>query len=462
MTAMKMGKHVFVQKPLTHTIKEARLLAEEAKKRNVVTQMGNQGHSQEGARLVCEWIWDGAIGDVREAHVWTNRPIWPQGIDAPKEIPSVPADPRLGHLARPRPWRPYHPAYLPFNWRGWWDFGTGALGDMGAHLIDQPFWALKLGHAETVQASSLEIHQGFLSRGRDRSPTSSRPAARCRPVKMIWYDGGLMPARPGRASTDGRMMGDDGGGCLFVGGQGHDHVPHLRRQSAHPPREADAGLQAARRRPSRARPASWRNGSRPSRPARSRRRTSRLRRPADRDHAPRQRRPPDEGRQDRPRSGTRTRWKFTNLPEANQVRSTRTTGRAGRSRGRPMQKSTLLTHARLPGVLGLAGWPSGRRSPDRLARPISRNGPSMTRPAAAARRRPRPGRAARPGARPTRSSSSTAKTSPAGRTSRASRPDGRSKNGYMEVAPRHGRHPDQAGLRRLPAPCRMGGARRRS
>ncbi len=101
MTAIKMGKHVYVQKPLTHTIKEARLLAKAAKDANVVTQMGNQGHSKEGARLICEWIWDGAIGNVTEVHVWTNRPIWPQGIDAPKEIPSVPVDARLGRLARP-------------------------------------------------------------------------------------------------------------------------------------------------------------------------------------------------------------------------------------------------------------------------------------------------------------------------------------------------------------------------
>ena len=218
MTAMKMGKHAFVQKPLTHTIQEARLLAEEAKKRNLVTQMGNQGHSMEGARLICEWIWDGAIGDVREAHVWTNRPIWPQGIDAPKEIPSVPPTLDWDVWLGPAPWRPYHPAYLPFNWRGWWDYGTGAVGDMGAHLIDQIYWALKLGHASTVQASSSKytkdsfpvaevITYEFPQRG-------TMP-----PAKMIWYDGGLMPPRPA-VLDDGRMMGDDGGGCLFVGAKG--------------------------------------------------------------------------------------------------------------------------------------------------------------------------------------------------------------------------------------------------
>ena len=218
MTAMKMGKHVFVQKPLTHTVKEARLLAQEAKKRNLVTQMGNQGHSKEGARLICEWIWDGAIGDVREVHVWTNRPIWPQGIDAPKEIPSVPPTLDWDVWLGPAPWRPYHPAYLPFNWRGWWDYGTGAVGDMGAHLIDQPFWALKLGAPATVQASSTKYTK-------DSYPlaeviTYEFPArGKMPPARMIWYDGGLMPPRPA-VLDEGRMMGDDGGGCLFVGAKG--------------------------------------------------------------------------------------------------------------------------------------------------------------------------------------------------------------------------------------------------
>jgi predicted dehydrogenase len=218
MTAMKLGKHVFVQKPLTHTIKEARLLAQEAKKRNLVTQMGNQGHSKEGARLICEWIWDGAIGGVHEVHVWTNRPIWPQGIDAPKEIPSVPPTLDWDVWLGPAPWRPYHPAYLPFTWRGWWDYGTGAVGDMGAHLIDQPFWALKLGHPTTVQASATKFTK-------DSYPLAEVIAyqfparGKMPPVKMTWYDGGLMPPRP-PVLDNGRLMGDDGGGVLFVGDKG--------------------------------------------------------------------------------------------------------------------------------------------------------------------------------------------------------------------------------------------------
>ncbi len=145
MAAIKLGKHVYVQKPLTHTVKEARLLAQAAREANVVTQMGNQGHAGEGARLVCEWIKAGAIGDVREVHCWTNRPIWPQGgIDAPAEIPSAPSTLDWDVWLGPAPFRPYHPAYHPFKWRGLWDFGTGALGDMGAHIMDQPFWALDL------------------------------------------------------------------------------------------------------------------------------------------------------------------------------------------------------------------------------------------------------------------------------------------------------------------------------
>ncbi|MCX8160569.1 MAG: Gfo/Idh/MocA family oxidoreductase [Candidatus Saccharicenans sp.] len=218
MMAMKMGKHVFVQKPLTHTVKEARLLRQEAEKRNLVTQMGNQGHSKEGARLVCEWLWDGAIGPVREVHVWTNRPIWPQAIEAPKEIPSCPPTLSWDLWLGPAPWRPYHPAYCPFVWRGWWDFGTGALGDMGAHLIDQPFWALKLGAPVRIQASSTKFTK-------DSYPlaeivTYEFPEREgLPPVKLIWYDGGLMPPRP-KELPQGRRLGDEGGGCLFVGDKG--------------------------------------------------------------------------------------------------------------------------------------------------------------------------------------------------------------------------------------------------
>ena len=215
MMAMKMGKHAFVQKPLTHTIKEARLLAKTAKEMNVVTQMGNQGHAGEGGRLINEWLWDEAIGDVHEVHCFTNRPIWPQGIEAPNEIPSVPSTLDWNVWLGPARFRPYHPAYHPFKWRGFWDFGTGALGDMGAHILDHPFWALKLGHPTTVQASSTPytkdscplaeiITYEFPKRG-------DMP-----PVTLKWFDGGMMPPRPEGLEV-GRMMGDSGGGGIFYG-----------------------------------------------------------------------------------------------------------------------------------------------------------------------------------------------------------------------------------------------------
>jgi predicted dehydrogenase len=218
MAAIRMGKHVFVQKPLTHTVHEARVLAKAAKKAGVITQMGNQGHAGEGGRLVCEWIWDGAIGDIHEVHCWTNRPIWPQGIEAPKEIPSVPPTLDWDLWLGPAKWRPYHPAYLPFNWRGWWDFGTGALGDMGAHIMDHAYWPLKLKYPVSVHASSTPFTK-------DSPPiaemvTYEFPSrGKMPPVKMVWYDGGLMPPRPVDLEQ-GRRMGDRGGGILFIGEKG--------------------------------------------------------------------------------------------------------------------------------------------------------------------------------------------------------------------------------------------------
>lgn len=218
MAAMQLGKHVFVQKPLTHTVQEARSLAKAAADANVTTQMGNQGHASEEARLINEWIADGAIGEVREVHCWTNRPIWPQGIERPPEIPSVPSTLDWDLWIGPAPFRPYHPAYAPFSWRGWCDFGTGALGDMGAHIIDHPYWALDLGLPESVEASSTKfngetyplaskIHFHFPARG-------DMP-----PVAFTWYDGGLMPERP-EELEEGRMMGNRDGGVLFVGAKG--------------------------------------------------------------------------------------------------------------------------------------------------------------------------------------------------------------------------------------------------
>lgn len=218
MAAMQLGKHVFVQKPLTQTVHEARLLAKTAKEKKLVTQMGNQGHASEEARLINEWIAAGAIGDVTEVHCWTNRPIWPQGVRFPQEIPSVPSTLAWDLWVGPSKFRPYHPAYAPFRWRGWCDYGCGALGDMGAHIIDHPYWALNLGLPDTVQATSTEFNGEtfpLASIVRFHFPTRGKMPA----VVLTWYDGGLMPPRP-EELEEGRRMGDDDGGVLFVGTKG--------------------------------------------------------------------------------------------------------------------------------------------------------------------------------------------------------------------------------------------------
>lgn len=218
LTAMRMGKHAFVQKPLTCTVQEARLLAQVAKEKKLVTQMGNQGHASEEARLINEWIADGAIGEVTKVHTWTNRPIWPQAITRPLETPALPSTLDWDLWLGPAPFRPYHPAYAPFNWRGWWDFGTGALGDMGAHIIDHPFWALSLGLPETIQASSTEFND-------ETFPLASTvhytfPAREKMPaVKLTWCDGGLLPLRP-EDLEEGRRLGNQSGGVIFVGSKG--------------------------------------------------------------------------------------------------------------------------------------------------------------------------------------------------------------------------------------------------
>jgi predicted dehydrogenase len=218
LAAMRMGKHVFVQKPLTHTIQEARTLAKVAKEMKVVTQMGNQGHASEEARLINEWIADGAIGEVKEVHCWTNRPIWPQGIQRPAEIPSLPSTLAWDLWIGPAPFRAYHPAYAPFRWRGWCDFGTGVVGDMGAHIMDPPYWALQLEFPETIQASSTKFNgetYPLASTIQFHFPARGKMPA----VDLTWYDGGIMPKRP-EELEEGRRMGNDDGGALFIGKKG--------------------------------------------------------------------------------------------------------------------------------------------------------------------------------------------------------------------------------------------------
>jgi predicted dehydrogenase len=198
MAALSLGKHVFVEKPLTHTISEARTLARTAREKKVATQMGNQGHAGDGCRVLKEWVDAGILGDVTEVHSWTDRPIWPQGVSAPdhsKMVPVVPAtldwDLWLGVAAQ----RDYDPAYLPFTWRGYWDFGTGALGDMGCHILDGAFYALDLrapSHVEAVSARQTEISPPKAS-----MVTYTYPArGKLVPLKLTWYDGGLQPLLP--------------------------------------------------------------------------------------------------------------------------------------------------------------------------------------------------------------------------------------------------------------------------
>jgi predicted dehydrogenase len=225
MAAMRRGKHVYVQKPLTRTVYEARMLTEAARKYKIVTQMGNQGHSGEGVRLMCEWIWDGAIGPVREVHTWTNRPVWPQGIDRPSDTPPVPPTLDWDLWLGPSPMRPYHPCYLPFNWRAWIDFGTGALGDMGCHVMDAAFWILKLKYPVSVEASrSYEVREMWKRvENKETYPTASVvhyqfPAREGMPaVKLHWYDGGLLPERPEELEP-GREIPESG--TIFVGDKG--------------------------------------------------------------------------------------------------------------------------------------------------------------------------------------------------------------------------------------------------
>jgi predicted dehydrogenase len=192
--AMSLGKHVYCEKPLTHSIYEARVMKQTAAKYRVATQMGIQGHSYDGHRRAVELLQAGAIGQVREVHVWSDRPIWPQGIDRPKDTPPVPKHLDWELWLGPAPWRPYHPAYVPFKWRGWWDFGTGALGDMGIHNADVAFWGLKLGAPTSAEAEVSDVHA-------ETAPNWSIirfefPArGTLPPVKLTWYDGGKKPAK---------------------------------------------------------------------------------------------------------------------------------------------------------------------------------------------------------------------------------------------------------------------------
>ena len=230
LAAIQAGKHVFVQKPMTHSVYEARKLTEAAREYKVATQMGNQGHSGDSTREICEWIWSGTIGAVREIHAWTNRPVWPQGIEVerPKDTPTVPDTLNWDLWLGPAPERPYHPDYLPQSWRAWWDFGTGSLGDLGCHILDAAFWALKLKYPSSVEGCISAYWEGFWKHTEPKNEQYPRstivrykfPEREGMPeLKLTWYDGGMMPPRPEELG-EGQQMGDEDGGLLFVGDQG--------------------------------------------------------------------------------------------------------------------------------------------------------------------------------------------------------------------------------------------------
>lgn len=219
MLALKAGKHVYTQKPLTRTIFEARALAQEAARRpKQATQMGNQGHANEGTRQIREWVEAGVIGPVRTVEFWTNRPIWPQGIWRPTEMHNVPSTLDWNLWLGPAAERPYHPSYAPFSWRGWWDFGTGALGDMACHIMDAAYWTLGVKYPSRITAESTQLFP-------ETAPRSSRityefPATAGRPaVTWVWRDGGVTPPRPRDWSSD-RNWPFDTSGQLWVGDKG--------------------------------------------------------------------------------------------------------------------------------------------------------------------------------------------------------------------------------------------------
>jgi len=225
--AMNAGKHVFVEKPMTKTIHEVRFLTELAKKTGVVTQMGNQGHNIEGTMQTVEWIQSGAIGNVSEVHMWSNRPVWAQGpLERPAGV-DVPSNLNYDLWLGPAPEKPYSPETTHFAWRGLWDYGTGAMGDMGAHTFDAPIWALDLGMPTKIQATTSPYNTEYLPQAEnvmyEFPAKGNRP-----PVKVTWSDGGIKPFRPAELETDRQLRE-----ALYIGDKGmlmhgtHGAMPEL-------------------------------------------------------------------------------------------------------------------------------------------------------------------------------------------------------------------------------------------
>jgi predicted dehydrogenase len=246
--AMARGKHVYTEKPLTRTISECRMLLDASKRSSVATQMGNQGHAGEWIRRICEIVWAGVIGDVREVHAWSDRAgtFWQQGVARPSDTPKVPANMDWDLWLGPAPARPFHPIYTPITWRGWCDFGAGALGDMGCHILDPVYWALKLGHPDSIEATStLEAEPTWGETYPTASTITYRFPARgdMPPVKITWYDGGLQPPLPEEFSADRKFIEN---GALFIGDKGKLYSPTFETPEVFPAALASAAEHAPR------------------------------------------------------------------------------------------------------------------------------------------------------------------------------------------------------------------------
>ena len=220
--AITMGKHVYLQKPLTHSVYESRLLTKLARKYNVATQMGNQGASGEGVNLTCEWIANGEIGEITKVEAFTDRPIWPQGLNTPENGQWVPETLDWDLFIGPAKMRPYNEIYHPWNWRGWWDFGTGALGDMACHILHPVFAGLELGYPIKAQGNSsllltdcAPVAQSVKLTFPERKP-QRKMKVKLPEVDVYWYDGGIKQMFP-EGWPDGKNPNDNGGGVIFHG-----------------------------------------------------------------------------------------------------------------------------------------------------------------------------------------------------------------------------------------------------